>query len=95
MGYCGCATPSAKLRWAAIVGLEVLGLALIIGGVIEASNCKVCTPTGGCESRSFTYTKETGEDAVIEDAEGNEIPGASTFTPLVLRSNGQLGCCSA
>lgn len=80
MGYCGCATSSGKVRWAAIVGLSVLAVALIIGGVVESLKCEVCTPGEGCERRSFTYQKTAGEDAVVLDENGDVIEGASTFT---------------
>lgn len=84
MTYCGCATPSSKARWAVMAFLLVLGAALFIGSFVEVSKCKVCTATGVCSRRGFSYNTSTD---VVEDSEGTVLPGASTHIPMPPQRN--------
>lgn len=82
MGYCGCATKAAKLRWGIVAVGIALGIALLIGMAMEVSSCRICYADGTCEEewKGFSYKWENGNEWV-EDDQGNVYEGARTPMP--------------
>jgi hypothetical protein len=79
MTYCGCGTTGAKIRWAVVALMLVLGVALIVAGSVNQSQCKLCTPDGKCDDRGGTYHNVNGNE-YYTNVDGEIVDGASELS---------------
>jgi hypothetical protein len=92
-GYCGCATTAAKIRWASVPFLCILGVGLLISAIVEVSKCQLCFSDGTCSKDGWGYQWSNGEET-LTDSDGTVIYNASENPPIVLSNNFlNVPCC--